>query len=141
LFSSARFRARPDEVVAALRENSIGVASIYLELRRSPAAGLISPSPTCSARSNALRPSLMCRSPSPSGDAQNPADQAEGMGLRPYVRSGKAWTFLHGVPIPHERRPFRNFVAEAGKFHAREKRGPNHIGNAVGRRHHHRAAI
>src|SRR5262245_66660736 len=40
LFRSARFRARPDEVVAALRKNSIGVALIYQELRRSPAAGL-----------------------------------------------------------------------------------------------------
>src|SRR5262245_51200774 len=83
----------------------------------------------------------MCGSPSPYGDAQNPADQAEGMRLRPYVRSGKAWAFLHGAPIAHERRPFRNFGAEAGKFHAREKHGPNYIGNAVGRRHHHRAAI
>ena len=63
------------------------------------------------------------------------------MGLRPYVRSGKAWAFLHGAPVAHERRPFRNFGAEAGKFHAREKRGPNHIGNAIGRRHRHRAPI
>jgi hypothetical protein len=34
---SARFRARSDQVVAALGKNSIGVAGIYLELRRSPA--------------------------------------------------------------------------------------------------------
>jgi hypothetical protein len=33
----ARLWARSDQVVGALRKNSIGVASIYLELRRSPA--------------------------------------------------------------------------------------------------------
>jgi hypothetical protein len=30
---SARFRARSNQVVGTLRKNSIGVASIYLELR------------------------------------------------------------------------------------------------------------
>jgi hypothetical protein len=79
--------------------------------------------------------------PSLSGDAQNPADEAEDMELRPYVRGGKAWARLHGAPIARERRPLRDLGAEAGKFHAREKHGPDHIGDAIGRRHHHRAAI
>jgi hypothetical protein len=33
LFRCARFRARSNQVVAPLRKNSIGVASVYLELR------------------------------------------------------------------------------------------------------------
>ena len=63
------------------------------------------------------------------------------MNLRPDVRGGKAWACLHGAPIARERRAFWNFGAEAGKLHAREKYGPHHISNPIGRRHHHGGAI
>jgi hypothetical protein len=63
------------------------------------------------------------------------------MQFRPYVGRGKARARLHGSPIAGKRRPLLKLGAEADEFHPRKKHGPDHVGNAIGRRHEHGTAI
>ena len=44
-------------------------------------------------------------------------------------------------PIACKRRPLLKLGAHADEFHAREEHGPDHVGDAIGRRHEHGTAI